>query len=368
MRPNYPKRLLYSKAQGMVEFALVMPILLFVVYGIFEVGRVLFMYSIVATANHEALRYGSSTGLNTVGGPERYQDCDGIRAAADHVDFLGVIEEGNIVVVYDHGPGSEPFAVCPPTAMQQLSTGDRIVVQVSADFIPIVPIIPWAPWTITSSGARTLLLDIQVAGTIQPPQLSTYTPSQTPTPTETPTPTFTPSNTPTITETSMYSPTPSATPTITPTPTQTGTPTDTPLPTNTSLPIDTMTPTATPFTCNVKHNGPPGGGQDVTWTIYNNHTIPVEVNLITIYWDSSGNRFLNEVRFNNQIVFSGTSKDSPRFFWGSWSLPGAQVPPGVSTIRLVFAKSTTNIRIQLNLVPPQCTTLDSSNSSQIQSE
>ena len=135
------KRNLLTNAQGMVEFGLVMPVLLLVIYGMFEVGRVMFMYSIVATATREALRYGSSAGLNFVGGPVRYQDCDGIRSAAQDVDFLNVIEDSAIVVTYDHGPGTETFAVCPPTAMQQLETGDRVVIQVSANFIPIIPII-----------------------------------------------------------------------------------------------------------------------------------------------------------------------------------------------------------------------------------
>ena len=34
-------------AQGLVEFALVVPILLLVVYGLLEVGRMLFIYSSV---------------------------------------------------------------------------------------------------------------------------------------------------------------------------------------------------------------------------------------------------------------------------------------------------------------------------------
>jgi hypothetical protein len=38
-------RLSKDKAQGMVEFALVLPLLLLLVYGIIEAGRMLFIYS-----------------------------------------------------------------------------------------------------------------------------------------------------------------------------------------------------------------------------------------------------------------------------------------------------------------------------------
>ncbi|MGE5251945.1 MAG: TadE family protein, partial [Bacteroidota bacterium] len=52
-----------SKAQAMVEFALALPILLLVVYGLLESGRLLFIYASVVTAARQAARYGSATGL-----------------------------------------------------------------------------------------------------------------------------------------------------------------------------------------------------------------------------------------------------------------------------------------------------------------
>ena len=51
-----------SKAQAMVEFALALPLLLLLLYGILETGRLLFMYSTVVTASRQAVRYGSATG------------------------------------------------------------------------------------------------------------------------------------------------------------------------------------------------------------------------------------------------------------------------------------------------------------------
>jgi hypothetical protein len=86
-----------SKAQAMVEFAIVLPILLLVVYGLIEVGRLLFIYSSVNNATRQAARYGSTSGMGPNGVP-RYQDCAGIRAAAQGSDFLNAFDDGDIVI------------------------------------------------------------------------------------------------------------------------------------------------------------------------------------------------------------------------------------------------------------------------------
>ncbi|GAI52994.1 unnamed protein product, partial [marine sediment metagenome] len=71
-----------KSAQGLVEFALVLPLLLLLILGIIEAGRLLFIYSAVNTASREAARYGSAAG--DVGGyVAHYEDCAGIRARAN---------------------------------------------------------------------------------------------------------------------------------------------------------------------------------------------------------------------------------------------------------------------------------------------
>ncbi len=77
-------------AQGMVEFALVLPILLLVILGIFAFGHVFFAYSSVVSASREAARWGSAVGAADSFLP-RYEDCNSIRAAAVRVGaFAGV--------------------------------------------------------------------------------------------------------------------------------------------------------------------------------------------------------------------------------------------------------------------------------------
>ena len=175
-------------AQGFVEFALAVPVLLTVVFGLLEVGRLLFIYSSTVTAARQAVRYGSVTGIND-DGILRYQDCAGIRAAARSVGFITEFQDSDINITYDTGPGTTAFASCNGVdyLAVQPQNGDRLLVSVSTTFQPIVPLVPLDPMTIELSSARTILVDIDIAVTAGPQDWdgSTSTPTNTPTPTPT---------------------------------------------------------------------------------------------------------------------------------------------------------------------------------------
>jgi len=159
-----------AKAQTIVEFALVLPVLLVIMYGLLEVGRLIFVYSTVVSASREAVRYGSATGINVAGGIPRYNDCAGIRAAAQNVDFLNVFDNANITIDFDKGPGTSNYSSCPvgqatggPTDTQiNTPPMTRIKVQVSGTFAPVAAIVPLNPITITSSNARTIIGSVQL--------------------------------------------------------------------------------------------------------------------------------------------------------------------------------------------------------------
>jgi Flp pilus assembly protein TadG len=159
-----------SRGQTIVEFALILPVLLLILYGLLETGRLIFVYSIVVTASREAVRYGSATGLNVGGGVLRYNDCAGIRAAAQNVDFLDTFADANITITYDRGPSTADYATCPvgaatggPTTTQiALTPLTRIKVQISGTFSPLTAIVPLNPLTITSSNARTIIGGVQI--------------------------------------------------------------------------------------------------------------------------------------------------------------------------------------------------------------
>ncbi len=169
--------------QAMVEFALALPVLLLLLYGILEAGRFLFLYSTVVTASRQAARYGTTTGDG--GGPNpvygaprsvvpRYDDCAGIRGAGNAVAY---ITRGgfNIQLGWDKGP-ADPLpdrAMCLTGAPDETSStpaipdisanSTRLVVTVSTEFVPIVPkLVPFIRRTITATSARTILYSVPI--------------------------------------------------------------------------------------------------------------------------------------------------------------------------------------------------------------
>lgn len=164
---------LREKAQGMVEFSFVLPLLLLIVLGIIEFGRMLFIYSSVSASSREAARYGAST-ENVGGSTYRYRDCAGIISAAQRVGILAGIDAGDISIYYDDGSAVvEPS--CHPTV--SVDRGDRIVVSVTANYEPVVPLVNIPAIPITSMTARTIIKDVAISGS--PPDDPGPTPTAT---------------------------------------------------------------------------------------------------------------------------------------------------------------------------------------------
>jgi Flp pilus assembly protein TadG len=153
------------RAQALLEFALVVVILFMLIFGILEVGRLLFVHASVITASREAVRYGSVAGRND-DGDLFYQDCAGIRDTARRFAFFQDLQDDDILIEYDTGPGTAVYDIC-----DDLSDGvadgvdegviaapnSRVLVTVTASFAPIVPIVPISASTIIYSSARTFV-------------------------------------------------------------------------------------------------------------------------------------------------------------------------------------------------------------------
>jgi uncharacterized repeat protein (TIGR01451 family) len=146
-----------SRAQAMVEFALVLPLLLVILYGVLESGRLLFIYASTVTAARQAVRYGSATGTSPNGVPY-FRDCAGIEAAAQNVGFINDFQ--NITINYDNGPSTTILGTCP--SFTTPGNGNRIRVSVETEWEPIVPIVPLDPIVIQSQSARTILASVSI--------------------------------------------------------------------------------------------------------------------------------------------------------------------------------------------------------------
>ena len=279
-----------SRAQALVEFAIVLPLLLLLLYGLLEAGRLLFLYANVVTASRQAVRYGSATGVgNGTGNPSepRYQDCDGIRGAASKTAFLGAFD--TIDIYWDNGPTSPPQLGTPycanpaqtdNTFTPSASNSTRITVTVTEAFNPIVPlIVPFAPKFVTATSSRTILRSVRIEISPTPGASPTPTATNTPTPTDTPTPAG-PSDTPTITETLQYTYTPTLIPTDTPIPsaTPTWTPSVSPTPTLTDVPSCSRVVVG-----RLQH---PAGTNTMTLLISNNESYPLTFRDVTVTWNS----------------------------------------------------------------------------------
>jgi len=158
-----------ENAQGMVEFALIIPVLLVLVFGVMEMGRLLFIYGATLTASREASRYGSAVGGASTGVP-RYLDCAGMRQAARRLGSLAGIRDSDIVITYDDGDPTHVLGSCPVGGVGSTwgGLGTRVNVSVSTSYSPIVPLVPIQPFTISSETARTIIKDVVVGTALAP--------------------------------------------------------------------------------------------------------------------------------------------------------------------------------------------------------
>lgn len=304
---------LFDQAQTMVEFALVLPILAVLIFGLLEVGRMAFMYSTIATASREAVRYGSATGdVSTGSSTKKYADCAGIRAAAQKVDFLDVISDANILITYDHGPGTTwSGALCPVggTGPTSIKSGDRIRVIVSGDFNPIVGLVPLSARTITSSNYHTLIGNVLI---VQPG--------------------FCPYN-PAILDTDPACVVPTEVPTGGPTeePTQepTGEPTGEPTEEPTVIPACGITTATTPQIA--------GDLRSVTWSVTN--TMPLTINSVLVNWPAASGNLIN-FTIDTTSLGAGIFPASP----STTTIPGGNtlLPAGTHQFKYFFGANLAN--------------------------
>lgn len=151
------------RGQGLVEFALVLPVFLLLILGIIEFGRLMVTYSSISTASRDAVRYAISVG-DTPSGIPHYQDCLGIRAAAENV---ALFSDPTIVIALDtDGPGgAAPVEYCQlgkDSDPIEVSLGARISVTVTQIYDPLLPLVELPTIPLVSETARTVLRDVYV--------------------------------------------------------------------------------------------------------------------------------------------------------------------------------------------------------------
>jgi len=353
-----------SKAQAMVEFAIALPVLLFLLYGIIETGRLVFMYSTVINASRQAARWGSTTGVSGIGGgtESRYNDCDGIRTVAKNLAYISKFDDADIVLSWDSGPGTASTVFCAAGLPSDTSftplpdNTSRITVTITKKFTPLVKLIPFNARNIVGSSSRTIIKSITIKDPSTPLPTKTFTPTITYTPTKTATPT----NTATPTRTATGTP---PTPTNTATPTQTATVTNTP--TVTSTPTITFTPTLTPTAisnCNaITHGTLTLSGNTLTMTITNSTGYTLNLEDVTVVWnhDKGHSSGTDKTLRLQQASLGGAIFWTGNVYASIYTIDTTQtLPTGTSTITFTFHQAYDNFdgsqQILINLGTNGC--------------
>jgi len=351
----------------MVEFMLALPVLLALIYGILEVSRLIFIFASVANASRQAARYGAGSGQPD-GDFTYFQDCEGIRDVANKSAILTQFDSINIT--YDRGVTKDgkqipisgidpdPDADTCPIGDGIIRNGDRIIVQVTVSYEPILSIVNLEPLEVVSANARTFLISVPIFGSAFPTGFKgeTATPSKVHTRTPgTPVSTFTSQPTFNATYEAIRTAFP-RTPTKTLPPTLTFTPSVTP--TRTLIPA--ATPTAIKCTGEfaVLHGPLVFKDNVMSMDIYNNTEHVLNTASIYVEWnhDTGGDPALKlgQIRFAEQ-VWTG-NLFAPSYFITAYY---PFIPVGASRIEFFFDKNYAiqdgTERIIINISNPGCT-------------
>ncbi len=166
----------HDHGQTLLEFSLVFPVFVLVLFGLFDVGRLVYSNSVLSQAAREAARVGAVE-AGWIGNPNADPSCnqsggpvcppssaalltDVTRAANRMVAGMGTITN---VYLDCTAPGGAPTGAwatgdCNP-ANSENTTGDLVSVRVVFTFTPVTPVIGQIIGSVTLSGSATMVID-----------------------------------------------------------------------------------------------------------------------------------------------------------------------------------------------------------------
>ena len=292
------------RGQGLVEFALILPVMLLLLFVIIELARVLHAWLAIENGARFGVRYavtGEFDDTYCAGFPGGVCDArpeedaaripsikDAARAGAVAILRNETVAPGvpgffNISVcstkagvIYGPADSNAPLpanwpADCTPSE-DPGGPGDRVLVTVDFEHPLIVPIVSsWWPEIRLTAKREAIVEQFRVARVVGLPatvSVPTFTPTITPT--------FTVTLTPSITPTPTETPTPTVTPTMTGTATTTGTPTITPTPDCSDIVASDVGPWSS------------FGYYYYRFTVSNTNSVPIWLTASSITWDPAG--------------------------------------------------------------------------------
>ncbi len=144
-----------ERGSSIVEFAISAAVVLLLMLGIVELGRLIAVHQAANHAVQEAARWGAAVGDGGAGVP-RYGDCAGIRDAAISAGGLIALTGADVAISYLDGTGTE-YANCPEggSGPATVDNFDRIVVTATTTFDSVLPLVDSA--SITATNRRTIV-------------------------------------------------------------------------------------------------------------------------------------------------------------------------------------------------------------------
>ncbi len=147
----------------LVEFALIMPLLVLLLFGIIDFARYFYAASSVNSAARESARFGSIVGPDDAN--PNYANCAGI--VGEGLRFRDSLTDANYSIDYFNDDAltnqvadcDDTDATYPNPSSYSFASGDRVRVTVTESFTFITPAVGSAvnPRTITSTDVRTML-------------------------------------------------------------------------------------------------------------------------------------------------------------------------------------------------------------------
>ena len=137
-----------SRAQAMVEFALVAPMFFLLLFGIIEAGRFIFYYETLNNATREGARYAIVNGANTLGCPSGppapgSTPCDVPGENVKQRVRQSAVGVGGTITVTPTWGGTPP----------NNGRGSTVTVVATATYRTLVPLVPLPPITVTAESS-----------------------------------------------------------------------------------------------------------------------------------------------------------------------------------------------------------------------
>jgi hypothetical protein len=168
---SHPRR---SRGQSLVEFALILPIFLLMLFGLVDMGLYVYMNSTLSQATREAARVASveaywvgmtDPSCGAVAGPDCPADLAALRsdvlaAANGMMAPFAPITSAQLHLSCDH-PGSAPTGAwaSPPKTCAQRASQDIASVRITLVYRPITPVIGQIFSSISSTASTTMVIN-----------------------------------------------------------------------------------------------------------------------------------------------------------------------------------------------------------------